>query len=112
MPKFKPGDAVTCLHELEAYGSDYGPNKGTKIVFKPGDQGVVISIAPKVRIVKVPGDPRFDGKDEFLVVDYQDSQGKVQRVGLDFCNAKALKVSELMEAFNYWFASVRSTYLP
>lgn len=85
--KPKPGDQVTCLHPVDAYYSDYGGNP--KMVFQPGMTGTVASIAPKVRIVR--GGPEHDGKDEFLVVDYQcPVTNQQQRVGLNFCNAKVV----------------------
>ncbi len=91
MPKPKVGDSITCLHAVEAYGSNYGPYKGTKIEFTPGMVGLVASIAPKVTM-PIPGidDPRYDRSPDFLVVDYVDAQGSQHRVGLDYCNAKVV----------------------
>ena len=89
--KIKPGDSVTCLHTEAAYYSDYGPNKGKIIQFKPGMLGTVASIAPKVTMpAKGNTDPRYDFKDDFLVVDYMDENNEKQRVGLNFCNAKLI----------------------
>jgi len=61
MSKPKPGDVVTCLHAVEAYGSNYGPNKGNYMMFKPGMMGTVKSIAPKVTM-SGNDDPRYDMK--------------------------------------------------
>lgn len=88
--KFHPGNFVTCLIETEAYYSDYGANKGQKILFKPGMVGTIVNIAPKVTNSKID-DPRFDQKPDFLVVDYLDENQIVQRVGLDQCNAVKVK---------------------
>lgn len=86
MSQFKPGDKVTCKIPVEAYYSDYGGNP--KMVFQPGMTGTVAAIAPKVRIVK---GPQYDGKDEFLVVDYHAPETNNQeRVSLNFCNASKL----------------------
>jgi len=77
------GDKVTCKLPVEGYYSGYGITP--KIVFQPGMVGKVTSIAPKV--CKVKG-PEFDGKDEFLVVDYHAPETDTQqRVALNFCNA-------------------------
>jgi hypothetical protein len=87
-----PGQLVTCRFETAAYYSNYGLNKGQHIIFFPGMVGTVVSIAPKVtmpkRGVKLP--PDVDWKNEFVVVDYQDENGKTQRVGLNFCNVSPL----------------------
>ena len=84
MSKPKVGDTVTCRIAVEAYYSHYGTNPC--MIFKPGMLGIVKSIATKVRIVNYG--PQNDGKDEFLVVDYNcPITGKQQRVGLNFCNA-------------------------
>lgn len=82
----KPGDVVTCRYPVEAYYSNYGPNKGNYIMFKPGMIGIVHSIAPKVTILGID-DPRYDTKKDFLVVDFVDEQNIKQRVGLNYCNA-------------------------
>lgn len=89
MSKPKPGDTVTCHYAVEAYDSDYGLNKGKRIVFNPGMMGVVKSIAPKVTISK-NDDPRYDMKENFLVVDYFDEDNNKQRVGLHYCNARVI----------------------
>ena len=81
------GDSVTCKHEVPAYYSNYGGNG--HLIFKPGMIGIVASIAPKVHLVKKGNtDPRWDRVIDFLVVDYQDETGKIQRVGLNYCNTK------------------------
>lgn len=83
MPLPKPGDRVTCKVEMPAYYSGYAGNP--VMVFKPGMEGVVTSIAPKVRKCKGPG---FDGKDDFLVVRYTAPESnKTEQVSLNFCNA-------------------------
>lgn len=87
-PNVKPGDKVTCKHAVEAYYSNYGGNP--VLNFTPGTVAVVASIAPKVRIVKPKDDPRYDGRDEFVVADYTDERGQTQRVGLNFCNVQKL----------------------
>lgn len=75
------GDKVTCKIAVAAYYSNYN---GLPVVnFMPGMAGVVKSIAPKVMIVK---GPEYDGKEDFLVVDFE-ANGKIERVGLNFCNA-------------------------
>lgn len=89
MSKPKPGDVVTCLHAVEAYGSNYGPNKGNYMMFKPGMMGTVKSIAPKVTM-SGNDDPRYDMKENFLVVDYFDEHNNKQRVGLHYCNTKVI----------------------
>jgi hypothetical protein len=82
---------VTCRYEVPAYYSEYGGNPLT--IFKPGMVGVVTAIAPKVRRVGYP--PAHDLRDEFLVVDYaHPTTGKLQRVGLNFCNAIRIKRRE------------------
>ena len=83
---YTPGDLVTCLHAVEAYYSGYNGNP--KWVFLPGTEGVVASIAPKVRIVGEP--PAYDDCDEFVVVDYKDGD-ETRRVGLNFCNIKRVE---------------------
>lgn len=83
---YTPGTRVTCLHAVEAYYSDYGGNP--KFVFSPGMEGVVASIAPKVRLMGEP--PIYDRRDEFVVVDYKDN-GETRRVGLNFCNIKRVE---------------------
>ena len=85
-PTIKPGDKVTCLHPVEAYYSNYGGNP--VLNFTPGMVGVVASIAPKVCIPNRGKDPRYDRRDEFVVVDYTDERNTTQRVGLNFCNIK------------------------
>ena len=76
---------VTCSIAVHAYYSNYGPNP--EIIFRPGMVGRVRSVAPKVRIVKGPGN---DGKRDFLVVDFWcPLTGRTECVGLNFCNAKA-----------------------
>lgn len=100
------GDQVTCLVADEAYGSDYGMYKAKKIWFMPGMVGIVASIAPKVtKPHKALKDPRFDQADDFLVVDYIDHEGKQQRVGLHFCNAKVVSDSyEIVVKFTRSFS--------
>jgi len=73
---------------MAAYYSNYGPNKGRHIIFRPGMVGVVHSITPKVTLPKrgTPLPPGIDRKDEFAVVDYFDENNEPQRVGLNFCN--------------------------
>lgn len=88
---FKPGDQVTCIHPVESYDSNYGPNKGIIIEFKPGMIGTVSSIAPKVTKVPKLGDPRYDNKADFLVVDYLDENQQARRTALHFCNAQRAK---------------------
>lgn len=84
----KVGDTITCRHTVEAYGSNYGSNTGRYIYFHPGDIGTVASIAPKVfQTRKGNTDPRFDHKDDFLVVDFVDDAGVQQRTALHYCNA-------------------------
>lgn len=79
-PLFNPGDQVTCKYAVEAYsGSD---------VFRPGMVGTVVGVFPKVRITCLPGDPRYDGCQDFVVVDYVDDRGQVRRTGLNFCNVR------------------------
>lgn len=86
MKKIKPGDMVAPKHAVEAYGSDYGPNKGREILFSPGTYGIVASIAPKVYVPKRTNNPRWDTKPTFLVVDFIDDNGKPQRAALHHCN--------------------------
>jgi len=82
------GRSVTCKHAVEAYYSNYGPDKGTVIEFKPGMVGIVSSVAPKVCLLKKGVvDPRYDRKADFLVVDYIDPTHGKRRVGLNYCNA-------------------------
>lgn len=83
MRKPRIGDQVTCKVKMPAYYSNYGGNP--VMVFRPCMVGIVITVVPKVRKVKGPG---LDGKDEFLVVDYDAPEtNSRQRVGLDFRNA-------------------------
>ena len=77
----KPGDQVTCRLPVEAYYSGYSGNPVVR--FEPGDVGVVASIAPKVRIVS---GPEYDGRDEFLVIDFEHEVHGKQRCSLNFCN--------------------------
>lgn len=96
MKTIQPGQLVTCKVAVEASYSDYGPNKGTKILFSPGVCGIVTAILPKVhklkRGVKLPG---HDNKDEFLSVTFRDFRGQAQRTGLDFCNVKVLRITDV-----------------
>ena len=79
------GDIVTCKISVEAYNYwFYKRQYGKEVLFNPGMQGVVKSVAPKVRIVK--DGARTDGKDTFLVVDFESEEGKTERVGLNWCN--------------------------
>lgn len=79
-PRLEPGDRVTCKYAVEAY---YGEG-----MFRPGMVGTVVMVTPKVRIVRPPGDPRYDGCQDFVVVDYVDDNGQLRRTGLNFCNVK------------------------
>lgn len=90
------GQKVTCLVEQESYYSNYGPNKGTRIVFHPGMIGTVAAITPKVLLPKhgVPLPPGIDRHDEFVVVDFLDENGQEQRAGLNFCNIKLVECSQ------------------
>jgi len=74
--RMKVGDRVTCALPVKAYYSD--------AMFRPGDVGTVASIAPKVCKVKGPG---YDGRDHFLVVDFEDPIHGKQRCSLNYCNA-------------------------
>ena len=94
MKTFKTGDLVTCLHPVEAYDSNYGPNKGRIIQFQPGMIGTVHRTTCKVTIIK-SHDPRYDQKEEFVVVDYIDENNQKQRVGLNFCNVKIITKYEI-----------------
>lgn len=86
------GDRITCKIEMAAFGSDYGPNKGRHITFKPGMVGVVRSIAPKVvRLRKGVVIEGLDRCGHFAVVDFEDEQGGPWRVGLDFCNIRRIR---------------------
>lgn len=83
----KPGDTVSCRYAVEAYYSNYGLNKGRRILFSPGQRGTVASIAPKVVLPSKIGRPAWlDGHSDFVVVDFVDEAGKTQRTGLNFCN--------------------------
>lgn len=89
--RLKPqvGDVVTCKIAVEcsSYTDNYyrylKQQRGWKLLFEPGMHGVVVSIAAKVRIVRY--DARNDGKDTFLVIDFETERG-VERVGLNWCN--------------------------
>ena len=83
----KPGDRVTCLLPEPAYYSGYGGRP--EMIFRPGMVGTVKSVAPKVCIVSGPG---RDRRPDFLVVDYEAPEtGKVERVGLNYANAKKVE---------------------
>ena len=86
-PKFEAGQPIQCRKAVEAYYSGYGGNP--KMEFTPELVGTIAAIAPKVRIYNPKDDDRFDGKDEFLVVDFVHPEHGKQRVGLNFCNAVA-----------------------
>ena len=78
------GDIVTCKVPVEAYNYWYYKRQhGKEVLFNPYMRGVVQAIMPKVRIVK--DGVRTDGKDTFLVVDFE-YDGKTERVGLNWCN--------------------------
>jgi len=79
------GDIVTCNVPVEAYNYWYYKRQhGRDVLFTPGMLGVVVAIAAKVRIVK--DGARTDGKETFLVVDFETDTGR-ERVGLNWCNA-------------------------
>lgn len=83
--KWGEGDLVTCLHRVPAYGSGRGGRP--EIWFRPGMTGRVAHVAPKVRIAGEP--PIHDRREEFLVVDFFcEETGRMERVGLNFCNAR------------------------
>lgn len=83
----KPGALVTCLHAVEAYYSGYAGNP--KCLFEPGMVGEIVDTAPKVCIMGEP--PVYDKRDIRLVVDFRHPELGIQRVSLNFCNAKAVK---------------------
>ena len=85
--KFQAGQQIQCRKAVEAYYSGYAGNP--EMIFMPEMIGTIASIAPKVRIYNPPNDDRYDGKDEFLVVDFVHPELGNQRVGLNFCNAVA-----------------------
>ena len=83
------GDIVTCTVAVECYNYwYYKRSQGRDFLFEPGMSGVLVAIAPKVRIVK--DGARTDVKDTFLVVDFDTEHG-TERVGLNWCNVAVLQ---------------------
>ena len=79
------GDIVTCKVAVECYNYwYYKRSHGREVLFEPGMPGVVVAVAPKVRIVR--DGARTDRKETFLVVDFVTESG-TERVGLNWCNA-------------------------
>lgn len=88
MAKFNIGDTVTCKFAVEAYGSNYGLNKDNYLIFRPGMTGIVVSIAPKIFLLKsVPPNSGLDNRPDFLVVEFTDENGVTQRCALHYANA-------------------------
>jgi len=77
-----------CLIAERAYYSGYAGNP--EMIFKPGMVGTVGAVVPKVRRVRRKYlNPAYDNRPYFLAVDYDCPVTKqVQRVALNFCNAK------------------------
>ena len=88
---FAIGDRVTCYEEQEAYYSNYGGNP--TLIFSPGMVGTVGAI--KVPYVTHRTDRPNDAY--FLCVDFIDSSGKEQRVGLSYRNVRKLQPNELAQ---------------
>mgnify|MGYP001612558177 CR=1 FL=1 len=83
------GDIVTCKFPVEAYDYWYYKRQyGRELLFSPGMLGVVKAVAAKVRIVK--DGVCTDGKDTFLVVDFEHAE-QTERVGLNWCNVVKVK---------------------
>jgi hypothetical protein len=66
------GERVTCKRAEEAYGSNYGMDKGTVILFRPGDVGIVKTVDTPAVIGRRP---------YFACVDFS-WNGQIRRVGL------------------------------
>lgn len=73
----KIGDRVTCKIAVRAYFP-------SGVAFTPGMVGEVKGVAPKVHIVK---GPEYDGKPDYLYVDFTGPDGETLRTSLNYCNA-------------------------
>lgn len=81
------GDKVTCKVSVPAYYSNYGINP--PIIFTPGMEATVISIAPKVVITGEA--PIYDKNPNMIVCDYYAPEtNKIERVSLNFCNVERI----------------------
>ena len=83
-----PGRAITVKHAVPSYYSGYAGRPSC--IFKPGMVAIVHCITLKVCVVGEG--PVHDRKQEFIVADFvHPDTGAMERVGIDFCNAKAIR---------------------
>jgi hypothetical protein len=84
-----------CRHAVDAYYSNYGGNPA--MTFQPGMVGTIMAVAPKVVIYR-DGTPVYDNLPDFLVVDFFDeTTQKIQRCGLNYCNAELVPLEKPSE---------------